>query len=54
MKAHEQTRTAAVADDDKAATDVARPWVAPRLRRLATSHAENSTGIGPDVETVVS
>jgi hypothetical protein len=31
-----------------------RAWKAPRARRLATSEAENSTGIGPDAETVAS
>lgn len=31
-----------------------RPWAAPRARRLATSEAENSPGLGPDAETVVS
>lgn len=31
-----------------------RAWAVPRARRLATSDAENSTGIGPDSETFVS
>jgi hypothetical protein len=31
-----------------------RAWEKPRMRRLATSEAENSTGIGPDAETVAS
>ena len=31
-----------------------RAWAAPSARRLATSEAENSTGLGPDAETVAS
>jgi hypothetical protein len=31
-----------------------RAWAPPSARRIATSEAENSTGIGPDAETVAS
>lgn len=31
-----------------------RSWIRPHARRLATSEAENSTGLGPDAETVAS
>lgn len=29
-------------------------WIVPAVRRLVASDADNSTGIGPDAETVAS
>lgn len=37
-----------------ATQDPRRVWKTPAARRLATSEAENSTGLGPDAETVAS
>lgn len=39
--------------DMATATEMPRVgWTAPRVRRLATSSAEASTGFGPDAETI--
>ena len=46
-------------NDEVKAAEVAegsdrRAWVVPTVRHLIASDADNSTGIGPDAETVAS